>query len=200
MRHGPDSGVIDWVIDYPETLVFFRKLGIDYSCGGKSLEYACREQGHDVCVVMTQIQQAIATGERTNITRLNGEPQPSKGDRKMAIHHAQPAELVDISPLGPRVATEQTTTLIKTSALEVIQLVLPAGKVIAPHSVPGEVTVQCIEGRVVFEAGDKEVELTRGNLTYLAGSEQHAVRAEEDSSLLVTILLKRKSSDAGRGD
>ena len=118
----------------------------------------------------------------------------------MAIPHAQPAELVDISPLGARIANEQTTTLIKTNALEVIRLVLPAGKVIAPHSVPGEVTVQCIEGRVVFEAGDKEVELTRGNLTYLAGSEQHAVRAEEDSSLLVTILLKPKPSDAGRGD
>ena len=118
----------------------------------------------------------------------------------MAIPHAQPAELVDISPLGPRIANEQTTTLIKSNAIEVIRLVIPAGKVIAPHSVPGEVTVQCIEGRVVFEAGDKEVELTRGNLTYLAGSEQHAVRAEEDSSLLVTILLKRKSSDAGRGD
>lgn len=110
----------------------------------------------------------------------------------MAMPHAKPAELVDVAPLGGRIATEQTTTLIKTDALEVIRLVLPAGKVIPPHSVPGEVTVQCIEGRVAFDAVGKEVELTSGNLIYLAGSEQHAVRAEEDSSLLVTILLKPK--------
>ena len=191
MHHSPESAVTDWVIDHPETLSVFRKLGIDYSCGGKSLEYACREQGHDVCVVMTQLQQVIAT--------VN-EQQLVKGESKMAIPHAQPAELVDISPLGPRIANEQTTTLIKSNAIEVIRLVIPAGKVIAPHSVPGEVTVQCIEGRVVFEAGDKEVDLTRGNLIYLARSEQHAVRAEEDSSLLVTILLKPKPSDTGRGD
>ena len=63
----------------------------------------------------------------------------------MAIPHAEPAELVDVAPLGAKVKSEPTTTLIKTRALEVIRLVLPAGKVIAPHSVPGEVTVQCIE-------------------------------------------------------
>lgn len=111
----------------------------------------------------------------------------------MSIPHARPAEVIDVGPLSARIATEQTTTLIKTSAFEVIRLVLPAGKVIAPHSVPGEVIVQCIEGRVAFQSGGEELELTSGTLIYLAASEQHAVKAEEDSSLLVTILLKPKS-------
>ncbi len=35
----------DWIIDHPETLVVFQKLGIDHYCGGKLLEFACQVQG-----------------------------------------------------------------------------------------------------------------------------------------------------------
>ena len=68
----------------------------------------------------------------------------------MAIPHAKPAEIVGVLPLGGRLGVVQTTTLIKTRSLEVIRLVLPAGKEIPPHTVPGEITVQCLEGRVLF--------------------------------------------------
>ena len=40
-----DTSVPDWVIEHPETLSVFRELGIDYCCGGKSLAYACQQQG-----------------------------------------------------------------------------------------------------------------------------------------------------------
>ena len=108
----------------------------------------------------------------------------------MALPHANPAEPVDVRPLGSRLASAQTTTLIKTDTLEVIRLVLPAGKEIAPHQVRGEVTVQCLEGRVKLSASS-ECELAPGQLVYLGGSERHALRASEDSSLLVTILLAK---------
>ena len=107
----------------------------------------------------------------------------------MAIPHAMPTEVVDIRPLGADGQQLQTTTLIKTDTLEVIRLVLPAGKEIPPHSVPGEITVQCLEGKVVFGTEEGERKLTAGNLLYLTGASQHSVRAVEDSSVLVTILL-----------
>lgn len=109
----------------------------------------------------------------------------------MAISHAKPAEVIDIRPLGTDLKSGQTATLIKTGSLEVIRLVLPAGKEIAPHSVPGEITVQCLEGNVAFWTGKSECELSAGKLLYLAESCEHSVRAVEDSSLLVTILLKQ---------
>ena len=112
----------------------------------------------------------------------------------MAIPHAKPAEVIDISALGSNLKSAQTTTLVKTDALEVIRLVLPAGKEVKPHEVPGEITVQCLEGKVAFSVGGLEVELTAGKLIYLAGSDEHSLRAVEDASLLVTILLKRKAS------
>jgi quercetin dioxygenase-like cupin family protein len=110
----------------------------------------------------------------------------------MAIPHAKPGEIVDVAPLGPRLGGAQTTTLVKTGTLEVLRLVLPAGKEIAPHTVPGEITVQCLEGRVAFRARGGQHELTAGQLVYLAGSDEHALRALEDSSVLVTILLAPK--------
>jgi quercetin dioxygenase-like cupin family protein len=80
--------------------------------------------------------------------------------------------------------------LVKTDHVEVIRLVLPAGKEIKQHNVSGEITVQCLEGNVVFSAGKSECELTAGKLLYLSGSDEHALRAVEDTSLLLTILLE----------
>lgn len=108
----------------------------------------------------------------------------------MAIPHAAPGEVIDISPLGPRLPPSQTATLVKTATLEVLRLVLPAGKRIEPHSVPGEVTVQCLEGAVEFEVRGQQRVLTPGTLLYLAGGDEHAVRAVENSTLLVTIVLR----------
>jgi quercetin dioxygenase-like cupin family protein len=112
----------------------------------------------------------------------------------MAIPHAKPVETIDLSPLGAELKNARTTTLVKTDSLEVIRLVLPAGKDIKPHEVPGEVTVQCLEGKVAFRAGEAECELIAGQLIYLTGSDTHSLRAIEDSALLVTILLQHKSS------
>ena len=42
-----DSSVPDWLIEYPQALALFQSLGIDYHCGGKSLESACAERGLD---------------------------------------------------------------------------------------------------------------------------------------------------------
>jgi quercetin dioxygenase-like cupin family protein len=73
--------------------------------------------------------------------------------------------------------------------LELIRLVLPAGKEIPSHKAPGEITVQCLEGRVEFTCHGKVQSLTPGVLLYLAAGEPHALKAVEASSVLVTLLL-----------
>ncbi len=107
----------------------------------------------------------------------------------MALPHAKPGEVVDVSPLGAKLNTVRTTTLVKSDTLEVLRLVLPAGKEIAPHAVPGEITVQCLEGRVMFRARGSEREMSAGTLLHLAGGDEHSLRAIDDASLLVTIQL-----------
>jgi len=57
-----DSSVPEWVIEHPETLAMFQELGIDYCCGGKSLEFACRERGLDPILVLSRIRRNIEAG------------------------------------------------------------------------------------------------------------------------------------------
>ena len=54
-----DSSVSDWVIEHSVTLAVFQTLGIDYCCGGKLLEFACREQGLDAAAVLKTLLRAI---------------------------------------------------------------------------------------------------------------------------------------------
>ena len=107
----------------------------------------------------------------------------------MAIHHAEPGEVFDIRPLGGRLAQAVTTTLAKSDELEILQLILPAGKKIAPHKVAGPITVQCLEGRVECQAFGQWQALEAGQMLFLTGGEMHAVKSLEDSSVLITIHL-----------
>ncbi len=108
----------------------------------------------------------------------------------MAIHHALSAEVIDVRPLGERLKDTRTQTLVKTDSLEVIRIVLPGGKLLPPHRVEGEITVQCLEGRIAFDADGTEHHLAQGQMLYLGGGATHALRGIEDASVLVTILLK----------
>jgi quercetin dioxygenase-like cupin family protein len=108
----------------------------------------------------------------------------------MAIPHAQPGELIDVRPLGSALPGAQTVTLVKTDGLEVIRLLLPAGREIKTHSAPGPMTLQCLEGRVAFTTMGKTLDLSAGQMLHLAAGEAHALRAVKDSSLLLTLVLK----------
>jgi quercetin dioxygenase-like cupin family protein len=105
----------------------------------------------------------------------------------MAIHHASPGEVIDIRPLGDRLAQAVTSTLAKSDQIEVIRLVLPAGKEIPPHKVASPMTVQCLEGRVEFHAHDRWQTLEPGQMLYLDGGQMHAVKSVEHSSVLITL-------------
>lgn len=107
----------------------------------------------------------------------------------MAIPHATPGRAFDVYPLGPALPKTATTTLVKTAQLEVIRLVVPAGKVVPPHKVSREITVQCLEGRIAFTALGQTQELQAGQMCYLPGGEEHSVKGLEDASVLLTILL-----------
>ena len=83
----------------------------------------------------------------------------------MAIPHAKPGEVVDVRPLGPALASAQTKTLVRAEQVEVIRLVVPAGKEIEEHKAKGEIVVQCLEGKVAFTAFGKTQTLEAGSLS-----------------------------------
>lgn len=113
----------------------------------------------------------------------------------MALTHVLPAEAVDVLPLGARLATEKTVALFKSDDLEVIRLVLLAGKSFREHKLVGEVTLHCIEGALVLQVGQGEEGSTQllhaGQLLYLPGGAPHAITALEDTSALLTIVVRK---------
>jgi iron-sulfur cluster repair protein YtfE (RIC family) len=54
-----DISVPDWVIEHSETLAVFQEMGIDYSCGGKSLRNACLERGLDAEAVLAKLLRCV---------------------------------------------------------------------------------------------------------------------------------------------
>jgi quercetin dioxygenase-like cupin family protein len=107
----------------------------------------------------------------------------------MATPPTGSGEIIDVGPLGTALDGSKiaATALVKAATLEVVRLVVPAGKDIASHTAPGDVTVQCLEGAVDFMAGGRTHRLTAGRLVYLSAGALHALHGVEDASVLVTI-------------
>lgn len=108
----------------------------------------------------------------------------------MAIAHVSPGQVVDVGALGARLSSEKTVALFKARDLEVMRVVLLAGKSLPPHKVAGEISIQCVEGAIDVNADGRSHVLHAGQLLYLAGDVVHGVTAIADSSALVTIALR----------
>jgi quercetin dioxygenase-like cupin family protein len=115
----------------------------------------------------------------------------------MAIAHARPGHIIDVRPLGASLGDQRSCALFKSRQLEVMRLVLRAGKRMPPHRVPGEITIQCLEGRLDVVVEGRSHVLEAGHMLYLPGGVAHGVVALEDVSALVTIAL---APAEGRGD
>ncbi|MCG7324826.1 MULTISPECIES: cupin domain-containing protein [Achromobacter] len=109
----------------------------------------------------------------------------------MALKHADPGQVIDLKPYGAALAQKQSVALFKSEDLEVMRLVLLAGKTMPSHDVEGEITLQCLEGSVEVSTGGATHVLDAGRLMYLPGRAPHSLFALENASVLVTVALKR---------
>ncbi|WP_454733467.1 MULTISPECIES: cupin domain-containing protein [Cupriavidus] len=109
----------------------------------------------------------------------------------MAQHHAAPGEIVKLRPQGAALRQTQNLTLVRAPDLQVMRLVLLAGKSLPAHSVPGALTVHCLEGAIEMEAHGSTQRMEAGDLMFVAAGAPHALRGIEDASLLVTLLHHR---------
>jgi len=106
----------------------------------------------------------------------------------MALRHATSGEIVEIRPLGDAVSEVPSTAIVRDDHIEVMRLVLPAGKTIPEHQVAGPITVHCLEGEVEIFAHNEAKRLRARELMYLSGGVSHAFHALSDSSVLVTVV------------
>ena len=108
----------------------------------------------------------------------------------MALQHAIFGQVMNVQPLGERIPNEKTHALFKSEDLSVLKVILMAGHAMPEHKVPGEITIHCIEGRLEVSCAGIPKLLNAGEMLFLARNTLHAVKAVEDASALVTIVLK----------
>jgi quercetin dioxygenase-like cupin family protein len=112
----------------------------------------------------------------------------------MAIHHVFAGEVASVLPMGDRIGEGRTRAMFKSDDLEVISIVLLKGKSFPEHAVPGDITVQCIEGCVDFCKQLETVRMNAGDFLHLLGGEPHSLVAIDDASLLLTVSLRPTTS------
>jgi quercetin dioxygenase-like cupin family protein len=115
----------------------------------------------------------------------------------VALPHAQPLDIINVAPLGDELRKAVSTSLIKTSRIQLLHLVLPAHADQPEHKVSDECTIQCLEGdvEVVMPGGTRR--LRPGNVIVLPAEQKHSLRARSDCAVLVTLLLR--DGDAAHG-
>lgn len=107
----------------------------------------------------------------------------------MALPHAASGDVIVVQRGDEDLSRFAAIALAKSDELELIRMILPKGKHIPAHHVPGEVTVLCLRGEVEVESHGGNQILCAGQMLYLHGGLAHALRARQDSLLLRTILL-----------
>jgi quercetin dioxygenase-like cupin family protein len=105
---------------------------------------------------------------------------------------AQPklSEVITICAAGPPEPDARPMALAKTETLEIRRLTLPKGREIPTHHAPGEIVVQCLAGRIAFTSGGATRDIGAGQMIVLAAGEPHSLVGLEDSSVLVTKVLR----------
>lgn len=66
-----DSSVPDILIEHPELFELLRALGVECTCGGKSLGTACRERGLDPLQVVQQCGEILSLDPRSDFKRTD---------------------------------------------------------------------------------------------------------------------------------
>ena len=77
--------------------------------------------------------------------------------------------------------------LVDEGGLKVQLMVLRRGATLAPHSAPGTMTVQVLEGELLFTAEGAKHSMVAGEIIPLRSGAEHAVEARRDSAFLITI-------------
>ena len=56
---GLETSLADWAVDHPEIVPLMERMGLDYTCGGRSLEWACLRCGLNPTMVLREFDEQL---------------------------------------------------------------------------------------------------------------------------------------------
>lgn len=111
----------------------------------------------------------------------------------MALHHAEPGEVIDLARPPQDAPLDASRALFKTDDIEVIRRVLQPGQTVPAHEINGDLTLQCLQGTLLLHAYGREQPIPPGYLAYVEACEPYSLSADEDTVVLMTIVRTREN-------
>lgn len=88
--------------------------------------------------------------------------------------------------------------LMDTDSSREIRIMMRKGQVMKEHKTPFPIVVEIFEGLITFGANGSTHNLVKGDLVYLEGNVPHDLKAEEESTVRLT-LSKLDTADRVKG-
>lgn len=98
-------------------------------------------------------------------------------------------EVLSFCGAVPCFASVRSEVVLQSDRLRVVRIALAAGASLKEHTAPGDLLVQCLQGKVSFNLPLESHILESGQLIHVPDRLPHAVEAIEDAQLLLTIAL-----------
>jgi len=78
-------------------------------------------------------------------------------------------------------------TVFKTNGLRIVLIALHEGSEMARHTADGIISVQVLEGKILFNTDQQSVELDKGRMLALHERIPHSVKAIQETIFLLTL-------------
>jgi len=78
-------------------------------------------------------------------------------------------------------------TVYKTNGLRIVLVALHHGAEMIQHTAEGKISVQVLEGQLLFHTEERTVELNKGQMLILHEGISHSVKAKEETIFLLTL-------------
>ena len=90
-----------------------------------------------------------------------------------------------------RTSDRNALTVFKTDGMRIVLLALHAGAELKTHTAPGIISVQVLEGRLMFRTAEQATGLAQGQLLTLHAGIPHSVTAVTEAVFLLTLAIKK---------
>jgi len=105
---------------------------------------------------------------------------------------------IDLNSLVEQVRTEEqwvnsdrnAITVFKTDGMRIVLIALHKGAEMARHTANGMISVQVLEGEMLFNTDEQPVELSKGQMLALHKGIPHSVLAKEETIFLLTLTTE----------
>ncbi len=81
-------------------------------------------------------------------------------------------------------------TIFKSESMRIVLVALHEGAEMKTHQAPGMISVQVMEGHIIFKTEQNTSERTAGQMLVLHEGIPHSVIAKKESIFLLTLILK----------